>query len=265
MASYSGTASGADLDTVVGLGSISDNPTFLNRISGIFNKFITIVNSITSEKSALDMEHYALQGGASPIGVVLHNYTDANGIQLDMVGDGIGLKIKCASNPTHRPDKPIDFVGSGDAILFTKSIVDAGGVNIGSEDVYKLGYTGEQKFITPASTPVYFKHDKPDDNSYMFQFYGADTTHKYLLNLNSKFKFYHTDGDKNTLSSNINLNIIANGTETMLITNTITHHFKDFRCYGELRIGTGIKDKNGLTGTVGQVLTANGDGTCEWK
>lgn len=36
-------------------------------------------------------------------------------------------------------------------------------------------------------------------------------------------------------------------------------------CDRNLSLRMGIVDKNGSTGTSGQVLTANGDGTCEWK
>lgn len=43
-----------------------------------------------------------------------------------------------------------------------------------------------------------------------------------------------------------------------------THHFKDQRIYGDLRLYKGITDKNGSKGTVGQVLTADGNGDCEW-
>lgn len=77
---------------------------------------LAIVNPISSAVSAIDLEHYAGQGGTSPIPIAVHDYTDApKTLQLDKVGGDQAnqdyiLGLRRANNPTRRPDKDGAYV-----------------------------------------------------------------------------------------------------------------------------------------------------------
>jgi hypothetical protein len=67
-------------------------------------------------ENCVDVLHHAQQGTGSDVGyfaTAIHNYTDGNGLCVDMVGSGSGMLIRHAHNATSRPDKPSNYIGTG--------------------------------------------------------------------------------------------------------------------------------------------------------
>ena len=95
------------------------------------------INGTDSVDGVTDTANFAgqLLGSSAPIGNVFHHYTDGISMQMDNVGEANKiLVLKNAYNPTRRPDKPSDFVGSGTYISFDKHN-------------YSLGYSQTLGFI----------------------------------------------------------------------------------------------------------------------
>ena len=253
------TASVNDLDKIAGLVNTASE---IDKASNAdFDKPMKIVTKTTDTKTALDIEYYSQQGGASLAGMVIHNYTDGRPMQIDNVGDNVGLVIKNAHNHTHRPDKPIDYVPSSNFLLCQSDIVDASGNITGSRLPFIFLDKGEVQMETD-NHPMLFKYISNNTEPFMIQFESIHTEHTNLMNLNNKFTFKY--GSSNKFTSSNQLERYISGVQTSLETSTLLYLLKDVRIYGQLEIRDGIKDKNGSTGTAGQVLTANGDGTCQW-
>ena len=76
-------------------------------------------NNVDSPAGSFDFANFAQQGketgiASTPIGGVIHHYTDGKAIQIDNVGENnVILTIVNANNPTRRPDKDETFFGSG--------------------------------------------------------------------------------------------------------------------------------------------------------
>lgn len=76
-------------------------------------------NSPSSPAGAFDFANFAQQGNetgiaSTPIGGVIHHYTDGKVVQIDNVGENnVILTMVNANNPTRRPDKDSTFYGTG--------------------------------------------------------------------------------------------------------------------------------------------------------
>lgn len=95
----------------------ANGETVQSAIGGLpYNLYIA--TRVTDALSGFDMQHYAGQGGVSPIAAVWHDYTDApRSLQIDKVGGDIGngayvLGLRRANNPTRRPDKNGTYIGN---------------------------------------------------------------------------------------------------------------------------------------------------------
>lgn len=97
-------------------------------------------NNVDSPAGTFDFANFAQQGNetgiaSTPIGGVIHHYTDGKVLQIDNVGENnVILTMVNANNPTRRPDKDSTFYGKGYFLqLFTnnqnkKDDVNTGGV-----------------------------------------------------------------------------------------------------------------------------------------
>ena len=97
-------------------------------------------NSINSPAGTFDFANFAQQGNetglaSTPIGGIIHHYTDGKVLQIDNVGENnVILTMVNANNPTRRPDKDSTFYGKGYFLqLFTnnqnkKDDINTGGI-----------------------------------------------------------------------------------------------------------------------------------------
>lgn len=103
---------------------VGGDPTARDALEELL-KNMAINNPIDSNLSAIDINHQAGQGGASPIAVAVHDYTDSSKtLQLDKVGgDQVNqdyiLGLRRANNPTRRVDKDGAYVGDAGFIQAT--------------------------------------------------------------------------------------------------------------------------------------------------
>lgn len=83
---------------------------------GIFS-----INSPLSTVSLIDFANFAgqLLGTLAPNGVVIHHYTDGTLLRLDNVGAGATIRSHMARNASRRPDKPADYIGTGNHLQFS--------------------------------------------------------------------------------------------------------------------------------------------------
>lgn len=95
-------------------------------------------NSTDSPAGAFDFANFAKQGqetglASTPIGGIIHHYTDGKVIQIDNVGENnVILTMVNANNPTRRPDKDPTFFGKGYFLqLFTNNQNKRDDVNTG--------------------------------------------------------------------------------------------------------------------------------------
>ncbi len=96
--------------------------------AAVFPGFIGINNPDCG--SVLDLANFGGQDipGFNPIGFVFHHYSDNRMIQMDNVGEANELLyLKNANNPTRRPDKASDFIGSAKFISCNRQESDGGG------------------------------------------------------------------------------------------------------------------------------------------
>lgn len=117
-----------------------------------------------------DEANFAGQGTTpAPIGWIKHHYTDGNLEQIDNVGDGNTiLVIKNANNPTRRPDKVSNFVGTGVFLaLLEHNLSGPSSHNMFNIDRNAvLTWTGDN----PRTTTAKLQNTKADDSFWAFQF-----------------------------------------------------------------------------------------------
>lgn len=76
-------------------------------------------NNVNSPAGTFDFANFAQQGketgiASTPIGGVIHHYTDGKVLQIDNVGENnVIVTLVNANNPTRRPDKTDTFFGNG--------------------------------------------------------------------------------------------------------------------------------------------------------
>ena len=76
-------------------------------------------NNVDSPAGTFDFANFAKQGqetgiASTPIGGIIHHYTDGKVLQIDNVGENnVILTMVTANNPTRRPDKDSTFYGNG--------------------------------------------------------------------------------------------------------------------------------------------------------
>lgn len=74
-------------------------------------KYLYMENEVDSQMSMIDLKNFGRTNKRIPF--VIHNYTDARLMQLDNVGSNTNLQLTNAYNPTNRPDKDGNYVGTG--------------------------------------------------------------------------------------------------------------------------------------------------------
>ncbi|AGH07366.1 hypothetical protein VPGG_00049 [Vibrio phage VBM1] len=133
-----------------------------------------LINNPSSTHPIVDVANFAGQtlGVAAPTGWIHHHYTDGIMHQFDNVGyNNTILVLKNAQNPTRRPDKPSDFVGSGNFISLRYVDPTAGFTRTGffiDKDMKQV-WTGEK------GTAVLWQN-KQNDGLPAFR---LQTTHKH--------------------------------------------------------------------------------------
>ena len=138
-------------------------------------------NKKTDSKGTFDSANFAGQdlGKDAPIGNVMHHYTDGTVFQIDNVGEGNNiLLIKNAYNPSRRPDKPNNFIGTGDFINCINAVHDAP-----SKSVFIVNREGDFIFKNK-DTPTQFITNKEDNNDTCFRFRTYKEHNKLLEVMN---------------------------------------------------------------------------------
>jgi hypothetical protein len=79
-------------------------------------KAILLSNESTDNQKPFEIYNKAGQGSANLVSETTHHYSDGTAKVIDNVGTGIVLNLRNSHNPGNRPDKPADFVGSGNYI-----------------------------------------------------------------------------------------------------------------------------------------------------
>ena len=144
------------------------------------------INGINATTSISDEANFAGQGlgTSAPIGSVKHHYTDGTMVQWDNVGDGTMLVLKNAFNPTRRPDKPSDYVGTGIFVAF-------------AEHDYAAGFSKTMAYISNKAEIVWtgvkgiatLWQNKAEDGVWAFQFKTTNAHTNVLRFLNGAASF----------------------------------------------------------------------------
>lgn len=219
-------------------------------------KIDTLPSTVMTERDAtLDIHHQSQQGISSVNpAIVVHNYTDSKAMQLDNVGTGDILRLKNAYNPNKRLDKDSSFVGTGNFIVLEASKI-VNDVET-SEQFFKVLSNGEFVFQKTGSAFKFTNNNANNPLIEAFKFTSNNATR--IVNFDNKVVYWDEGSflthklSKDTVYQIGGVNIIR------LYTNKA--YF-----YESVHLAKGIIDKVGSTGTAGQVLVANGDGTCQWK
>lgn len=136
-------------------------------------------NTKDDTKGPFDSANFAGQdlGVNAPIGNVMHHYTDGITFQVDNVGENNKiLVLKNAYNPSRRPDKAADFVGSGDFLTCLQGVI--GDL---SKKLFTIGKDGNLYWFDKDDT-VILGSNKEDDNTPLAKII-AYKPHKYIFQL----------------------------------------------------------------------------------
>lgn len=136
-------------------------------------------NTKTDIKGTFDSANFAGQdlGKNAPIGNVMHHYTDGIEFQIDNVGEDNNILIlKNAYNPSRRPDKPSDFVGTGTFLECLKAVIGSTSLSM-----FRVDKDGNLLWTDKTDT-TQFISNKADDNKSTFQF-KCYKEHKNLLEI----------------------------------------------------------------------------------
>ena len=138
-----------------------------NTITGLTNKHLEIINDKNDNVGNLNIANFSGQdlGSNAPIGQIFHHYTDGIAYQIDNVGENNNILIlKNASNPSRRPDKANDFVGSGIFIQCLEHSTEGS-----SKRIFSLGTKGEMYWFDGDNSTV-FGNNKSNNGSSAFKF-----------------------------------------------------------------------------------------------
>lgn len=175
--------------------NVSDTKTYSSleiekKFTGVNAQFNTMGNETRSKriqgentkddtKGPFDSANFAGQdlGVNAPIGNVMHHYTDGITFQVDNVGENNKiLVLKNAYNPSRRPDKAADFVGSGDFLTCLQGVI--GDL---SKKLFTIGKDGNLYWFDKDDT-VILGSNKEDDNTPLAKII-AYKPHKYIFQL----------------------------------------------------------------------------------
>lgn len=204
--------------------NISNISTILDKKSNISNKHVDVINETNDTIGGLNIANFAGQGQSTPpIGNVLHNYTDGINLQIDNVGENNTiLVLKNANNPSRRPDKPADFIGSGNFIECIKHKPN----NQPSMRIFQIDDKGCLYWFDVDDT-VNFGTNKTDNGKYCFSlqsfiknekiFYIANG-YEYILEIKDKNGEVLIDSSSNRhLNLNSANNLILNASNEVVI------------------------------------------------
>ncbi len=213
-------------------------------VNADFEVGMTIDTVVDSLKYGFDLHHKSQQGLASDrIAFTIHNYTDSKTMQLDNVGSGDILRLKNAHNAINRPDKGENYNGNGKFLVFENA----------SGEQLRVFNSGEWYFNY---VPINLIQTKADDGNYAVVI-------KSLVEHVKAFDFGFLKIWLGTTSATMKFSkepiYQINNVNIMKLQADRTYF------YEKIQLAKGIVDKNGSTGTAGQVLTALGDGTCIWQ
>ena len=173
-----------------------------NNITGLTNKHLEIINDKNDNVGNLNIANFSGQnlGSNAPIGQIFHHYTDGIAYQIDNVGENNNILIlKNANNPSRRPDKANDFVGSGKFIQCLEHSTEGS-----SNRIFTLGPKGEM-FWFDGDNPTVFGNNKSNNGSSAFKF-DVYNKHGKLIEVSNG---YTTEFLMNHNSINNQLELIA--------------------------------------------------------
>ncbi|MEN8433970.1 hypothetical protein NX821_001141 [Clostridium septicum] len=142
-------------------------------------------NSKTASEGPFAIANFAGQesGKAAPIGAIIHHYTDGILAQFDNVGDKNDILIlKNATNKWRRPDKPSDFVGTGNFLVCLRN-------NLGAEHsdrMFMVDSKGNLYWFDKKDT-VCLGTNKEDNGTFAFEL-DVFKAHKKLLMLTNSYQ-----------------------------------------------------------------------------
>lgn len=165
---FSLTNNNADGLRAAKLNAPQSNPTYYGSSE--------YINGTDDTRGIFNYANFAGQtaGSSAPIAFTYHNYTDGRNLQIDNVGSGTIVTLKNARNPTRRPDKASDYVGSGNFIDFLRD--DGAGATIWEAFINK-----DMKIVW-RFRPMVFNQGKTDTATFAFQD-SVDTRHTYVHEL----------------------------------------------------------------------------------
>ena len=161
--------------------------------SGLNNKRIDIINDVTDTEGNLNVANFAGQndGVNAPIGQIIHHYTDGTNIQIDNVGCGDILVLKNANNPSRRPDKPADYVGTGAFLNFIEH-QESGS----SKRIFKMDNKGNMYWFDVTDT-INIGTNKAEDGKYCFSINSYQSNENLIVVTNGYsniLELRHKDG-----------------------------------------------------------------------
>lgn len=124
-------------------------------------------NTKDDTKGTFDSANFAGQdlGKNAPIGNVMHHYTDGICFQIDNVGEDNNILIlKNAYNPSRRPDKAADFVGTGTFLECLRAVIGSTSLSM-----FRVDKDGNLLWTDKTDT-TQFIASKSDNNKSAFQF-----------------------------------------------------------------------------------------------
>ena len=190
------------LENIINVNLFNSLNEKFNTISGLTNRHLEIINDKNDNVGNLNIANFSGQdlGANTQIGQIFHHYTDGIAYQIDNVGENNNILIlKNASNPSRRPDKSNDFVGSG---MFLQCLEHSTGGS--SKRIFSLGTKGEMYWFDGDNSTV-FGNNKSNNGSSAFKF-DVYNKHSKLIEVSNG---YTTEFLMNHNSVNNQLELIA--------------------------------------------------------
>jgi len=175
------------------VGYVSPSTEVVTTTTKQFLDHPVFANVVSDTQRLVDIINVARQGlGSEPTPVVIHSYTEASTVlSVDNVGtSNTILALQNGNNPTRRPDKASNFVGTGQFLACNKYIVgsgytslfviDANGNIVSQANANFYGPAHTFGLNTTAATSIYINGTSGSQKSIFFQSAGVNRFQLFL-------------------------------------------------------------------------------------